>query len=176
MITDKRDYLRLFYALWPDGATRAALSQLQIAMAGRLTRSDNLHLTLAFLGAQPPSSLPLLESILMALPSVTPKLTFDRIGYFTEPQLAWAGMSAVPEALSTLEQNLAQALERAGIHVDRRSSFIPHVTLARNTTALEDFPFDAVEWKASHVALVHSDVEGGEVVYRVLTSRMLDGR
>lgn len=174
MTTDKQDTLRLFYALWPDGATRAALMQLQIAMAGRLTRSDNLHLTLAFLGAQPASAVPLLESILMRLPAAPMALTIDRIGYFTEPHLAWAGMSSVPPALASLEQSLAQELDREGIAIKRRAAFIPHITLARDTTTLEDFPFDAIAWRADHLALVQSDVEGEGVIYRVLASRRLD--
>src|SRR5437667_76833 len=49
--------LRLFYALWPDAATRAALTRLQLAVRGRNMRPENFHLTLAFLGEQPIRSL-----------------------------------------------------------------------------------------------------------------------
>ena len=52
--------LRLFFALWPDSRTRAAIAALagQVAAqtGGRATAPDNVHLTLAFLGAQPRDS------------------------------------------------------------------------------------------------------------------------
>lgn len=175
MNNEPTDSPRLFYALWPDGATRAALTQLQIAMEGRLTRSDNFHLTLAFLGEQPASSLPLLTAILSRLPSSLMRLTIDRIGYFTEPHIAWAGMSSAPDALSLLKSALMLELDREHLAIKPKDEFIPHITLARNTTVLEDFPFDAIPWMANQIALVQSVPDREGVHYRVLASRMLDG-
>ena len=60
MIANRRDDMknlpadshlpRLFYALWPDAAARAALAAWQASLGGAPTRPDKLHLTLAFLG------------------------------------------------------------------------------------------------------------------------------
>lgn len=171
MTTDTTESVRLFYALWPDGAARAELMQLQIAMEGRKVRSENLHLTLAFLGAQPPSAVANLKTLLMRLPLRPMTLTMDRIGYFTEPHIAWAGMSSVPESLTQLQKNLAQELQREGVSADRRDTFIPHITLARETTTLEDFPFDPVVWHVNEIALIQSDFDVGGAQYRVLASR-----
>ena len=64
MTTAIPENLRLFYALWPDQATRAALMRLQSGLAGRRIAPGNLHLTLAFLGMQPSALLPQLAGAL----------------------------------------------------------------------------------------------------------------
>ena len=52
--------MRLFVAVTPDDAMRRAVLQVQRSVAagltrGSLTRAENLHLTLAFLGETPPA-------------------------------------------------------------------------------------------------------------------------
>ena len=63
--------LRLFLALWPDDDTRTALLAWQQAQTwpatARLTRPDDLHLTLHFMGAVPQSALTELKHALPAL-------------------------------------------------------------------------------------------------------------
>src|SRR5690242_10843202 len=113
--------LRLFYALWPDDATRNALTRLQLQVRGRKTRAPNLHLTLAFLGDQPAAMLPLLQTILRQLPPPAPALTLDRFGYFSGSRIAWAGMQEVPETLTQLQKTLARKLELRAIGFDQRS-------------------------------------------------------
>jgi 2'-5' RNA ligase len=171
MDTDKTESLRLFYALWPDDATRAALAGLQTRVKGRRTRYDNLHITLAFLGEQPVTLLPDLKQILTELPEPDIALVLDQFGHFKRPRIAWAGMSAVPEALNALHHDLMEALERHHIVVARHTSFRPHVTLARDAPPPDDFPFDAIHWRARQIALVQSKTGRDGVDYRVLASR-----
>lgn len=161
---------RLFYALWPDDATRTALMALQAHVQGRKTAYQNLHLTLAFLGQQPASLLPALTTILARLPSMPLQLTLDRVGYFTQKRIAWAGMHAVPEGLLALQRALVQELQQHCIAWDGRVGFRPHVTLARDAASLADFAFDPIAWRADHVALVESVTNPEGAVYRVLAS------
>ena len=106
MDSETRQSLRLFYALWPDDTVRAALANLQTVVSGRKTPYENLHLTLAFLGEQPAASLAVLEKILADLAVPEMKLTLDRIGYFKQSRIAWAGMHAVPDELFKLQRQL----------------------------------------------------------------------
>ncbi|MEA5097746.1 MAG: RNA 2',3'-cyclic phosphodiesterase, partial [Burkholderiaceae bacterium] len=122
----------LFYALWPDDATRAGLVKLQTQLRGRLTRQPNLHLTLAFLGPQPDALQPLLRSILTRLEFTPMTLEINRVGHFPKNRIAWAGMHETPSALAQLQRTLTQELARKGIRSDNDRAYRPHITLARD--------------------------------------------
>ena len=70
-MTDAPATQRLFFALWPDDATRDALDRtgkwLHRHWGGRRMRADTLHLTLAFLGDTPAAArdafLPMIDAI-----------------------------------------------------------------------------------------------------------------
>jgi 2'-5' RNA ligase len=170
MDQDKRQSLRLFYALWPDEPVRDALTGLQANLQGRLTRRANLHLTLAFLGSQPASLLPTLTDILHQLPAPDLLLTLDRFGYFSRPRVAWAGLREVPAALTELHAALDVSLTRHNVDFERQAAFRPHITLSRNAAPPSDTSFEPIAWQAREVALVESVSEGGGVSYRVLAS------
>lgn len=163
--------MRLFYALWPDEATRAALALIQQPLQGRKTRVGNLHITLAFLGEQPATQLTALQSVLAGLAMPALQLTIDQLGYFKRQRIAWAGMQHVPDELYALQQNLSAALSQHQISFDQRNSFKPHVTLARDAPPPPEFSFAPVVWPVGEVALVQSVMEPQGLVYRVLASR-----
>jgi 2'-5' RNA ligase len=160
--------LRLFYALWPDAAARMALTHLQPALAGRQTHPDDLHLTLAFLGAQPATRLADLLAILASIAKPCLDLTLDRIGYFPNSRIAWAGMQSIPAALSSLREELLAQLARHGIDGAARGAFTPHVTLARNAPPPAPVAIDVIHWQARHFVLVESVTQDNGVRYRVL--------
>lgn len=170
MNSDPVQSLRLFYALWPDDETRAALAMLQAAISGRKTNYENLHVTLAFLGNQPIASLPVLKEILSSLPQQDMTLILDRIGYFPKNRIVWAGTHAVPDALFELQQRLTTELLQRNIAVDTRATFKPHVTLARDAMAPDEVPFEPIHWRAGHVCLVASSAEANGARYRILAS------
>ena len=76
---------RVFFALWPDEETRRALLRATRSAVrrcgGRATPSDNLHVTLAFLG---PVTATLLERVCQVPPLPAPafELVFDRQGAY----------------------------------------------------------------------------------------------
>ena len=170
---DSKQFIRLFFALWPDDATREALQRLQTAIAGRRTAYGNLHITLAFLGRQPASQVPALLSILNGLSGTAMPLIIDRVGYFSRNRIAWAGMHAVPPALHNLQRRLDGALAAGNIAFDRRTEFKPHITLARDADAPLDLPFDPFDWEVRTLALVHSVAQAGRHVYKVVAERAL---
>lgn len=174
MNSDTTQTLRLFYALWPNEPTRAALARLQTAISGRLTPYENLHMTLAFLGDQPVGSLPALQKILENLPVSTMPLILDRIGYFTKSRIAWAGTHAAPDELLVLQRRLMSELALQNILADTRSAFKPHVTLARDAAVPDELPFEAIPWNAGHVCLVASSNDPQGVRYRILASNRIN--
>ena len=173
MSDQRQKTLRLFYALWPDAATRVALTRLQGALHGRKILPGNLHLTLAFLGQQAVESLPLLRQILEQLDGSPLDLQLDLCGYFKRNRIAWAGTQQVPPALSALQQDLAQALALHRIDYDSQGAFQPHLTLARNAQAPQEMNIAPVLWHADHVALVQSDSLAQGRQYRILALRWL---
>src|ERR1700737_1265900 len=109
--------LRLFFALWPDDAVRAAVGTLAqnvvVETGGRAVAPDNIHLTMAFLGEQPSR---LAVEIDMRSAAVIPafQLSFDELGCWRKTGIAWLGASAAPSELSHMEQSIARALAALG--------------------------------------------------------------
>lgn len=124
---------RLFYAIWPDGAARAALGEasrrLRECGRARFVPGRNLHLTLYFLGET--------ERIGEAAacldgPRAEPfSLALGGLGRFErrEGDVFWAGVAPAP-ALTALQAALVEAVARAGFPVEKRP-YTPHITLAR---------------------------------------------
>jgi 2'-5' RNA ligase len=125
---------RCFVALRPDDAARAALGELALRLARALPRArpvdaENLHLTLAFLGALDLQKAPVIAAALRALPALHGSWQLDRIGAFARGRVLWASGPAEP-ALERLAAQVRAALDAQGVAYDRRA-FVPHVTLAR---------------------------------------------
>ena len=164
---------RLFYALWPDEATRDALAALQAPVRGRKVPPANLHLTLAFLGSQPRASLPLLDSLLDRLPGQSYTLAIDSYGYFGKPRIAWAGPASMPDSLLWMYNALINALDDAQVGFKSAGGFRPHVTLARDADRVENAAAPSVNWQVRTLALVESVPVQGGVHYLPLATRTL---
>ncbi len=175
MHATSHSHARLFYALWPDAATRDALAALQATVRGRKVAPANLHLTLAFLGSQPRASLPLLDSLLDKLPLHRFALAIDSYGYFSKARIAWAGPSSMSDPLLWVYNALVNALDDVKVVSKSSGGFRPHVTLARDAERVdpEGPPAPAVAWPVDTIALVESVPVQGGVHYQLLTTRKL---
>jgi len=174
-MADAAPALRLFFALWPDEAARAALLRLQRRLGqppgARPVAPENLHLTMAFLGMQPATLLPEIAAILdrVTVPELT--LVVDRYGSFSRARIAWAGIVRPPPALAALHEELMGALRECGIGHDKASAFRPHISLLRNAVC-EGGPVDEpFGWHAPPLALVQSTTMPSGPVYKVLAQR-----
>jgi len=169
--------LRLFFALWPDAATRAAIADLALAIAqetrGRAPAPEKVHLTLAFLGSQPASLLPTLQSRASSIEVPGFKLLLDQLGCWRQSGIAWLGASEVPPELITLYDRIASACASLGLPKEDRP-FAPHLTLARRvTTPARRRLVQPVVWPVSSFALVASETHANGAIYRTLASWML---
>jgi len=153
--------VRVFYALVPPPALQRALGELAREVArrahGRPVPAENIHLTLAFVGAWPSARLPLLTDIGAALAGMPMRVTLDVQGGFRGAGVAWIGPSRSPPALGALAGTLAGALTRAGIAQEERP-FHPHLTLARKCRGpYMQAAVGPYEWDVDEVSLMRSD-------------------
>ena len=163
--------MRLFFALWPDESVRAALADRAAALhalcGGRSTRTENLHLTLAFLGNVDDRRVAEIEHAAGEVAPRKASLLLDRIGFWK--RLAWAGASAVPGQIEGLVLELRDALTRSRIDFDPKP-FVPHVTLLRDARQPREMPVVApIAWNLDGFVLVRSPAGRG-AAYEVLDS------
>jgi 2'-5' RNA ligase len=174
---------RVFFALWPDEALRAALDHATHkavrACGGRPVPVHNLHATLLFLGSIAESRLPDLGLIAEAVatdmrrePGTTAELVFNRIECWEKAAVLVATTSESSSEGHTLAGSLAEALRREtariGIDADLKP-FRAHITLARKVRRPgRSLSMHPVNWNLTGFALVESRTEPEGAVYRVL--------
>ncbi len=171
--TRMNETARLFYALWPDDATRNRLKQLQESVIGRKVRPENLHMTLAFLGNQAKTLLPALATALDTLPGQSFTLGIDRYGYFSKARIAWAGPSDTPKPLLALQQSLMQVLTDARVALKADANFRPHVTLACDANSLSEPFAPCISWRVGKIILAQSMQVKGGVIYSPIMEKVL---
>lgn len=175
-MSDER--LRLFVALTLDRPARRDIIRLQEKMWGEngkgLTRPENLHLTLSFLGETDPERV---DDICWAMDKVRmqpPELIFDRIGVFKQSSgdIWWLGMKE-NKPLEDLQVRLADNLTYKWFKLEERK-FVPHLTLARKSRPSYIPKNGCLEKKIrsriSYVSLMRSDQIDGKRVYTQLYS------
>jgi 2'-5' RNA ligase len=148
---------RIFFALWPDEATRGAISRASRRAVrlsgGRPTAKRNLHITVAFLGMVDQEGLELAATV-PPIETGPFDLVLDRLGYFKEARSLWLGPTEPPQALAALEQALWDGLEVVGFEREPRI-YRPHLTVARRGRAVDE-TVQPVHWNASSLTLVES--------------------
>ncbi len=124
---------RLFVAIRPPAATRAALLDMMGGVAGARWQSDDqLHLTLRYVGEVDGH---VAEDVAAALDAVRHPATAVRlagIGRFERHgriDSLWIGAGPA-DALAALHRKIDRALVRIGLPPEGRA-YLPHVTLAR---------------------------------------------
>ncbi|MCH9717021.1 MAG: RNA 2',3'-cyclic phosphodiesterase [Gammaproteobacteria bacterium] len=146
-----------FFALWPDDTTKQALAR-QAAIITKQTPCspslpDNLHLTLAYLGALSPDTCEKIKAFTCPIAPFELKLT-DAMQW-SQSQVAY--FSPQPsEALEKLHTCLNQHILKHGLKPERRL-FEPHITLARDYThTLASCTLNPIHWFVHELYLVKS--------------------
>lgn len=166
---------RVFFALIPDQAIRDRLDGVAREFAtrygGKATRSDTLHITLAFLGDTPMDRLPALLALAEQVRAPAFELTLDQLGYWRHNHILWAGCSNVPPAVVTLVSALKERLKAAHIPFDAsHRNFVPHVTLIRKLAQPSGAmpPLSPIPWLCQEFALMRSRLAQSGASYETL--------
>jgi 2'-5' RNA ligase len=172
MVDDAKDNRRFFFALWPDPPARALIGRLAREVAletcGRPILPDLIHLTLAFVGPQPPIRVDSLRRLAGLIRGRAFPIALHRVGVFQKTGVAWLGASTPGEDLALLHRDLSDALRSRGFPVDARP-YTPHLTLARRATVVVERTLpEAIGWRVSGFTLVASDTSGPVPVYRTV--------
>lgn len=171
---------RVFFALWPDHEATghlSALAQHLVSSGGRVMRPASLHLTLAFVGSVTPSQVGQLEEIAARVRATAFDLSLDRLGFWPQRGILWAGCRQTPAPLRRLVDALTRELNDAGFAIERRSgsALAPHVTLARRARC-PSLPRLAtpIGWRVGEFALVETHLHPSAASYQTLASFALD--
>lgn len=154
--------MRCFIAAWPDEPTRIALSSLsddvrQRVEHRRVSRADDLHLTLVFIGA-------LAEDVAFDLSDAITKLRFepfawqlDTLGLFKEAGVVWIGATSdTTKPLADLAGRVRALLDQMSVAYDPRP-LAPHVTLLRGVKSFAAERVAPIRWRIDSIALYRSD-------------------
>lgn len=142
--------IRLFVALELPESIRERLVLLQGGVPGaRWSTSEQLHLTLRFIGEVPENVGHDVDDALATIRAPAFELELSGVGEFggKTPRALWAGVKN-HEALLHLQRKIETALQRIGLAPEPRK-FSPHITLAR----LKAAPWEKVMQFLSHAAL-----------------------
>lgn len=164
--------LRLFFALWPDDATRAAFEGLSRVLhdgcGGRRVPKANIHLTLVFLGNVRADLVSPLRHMAGAVRGETVDLVLDTAGYWRHNRIVWIGAQVCPGQLRGLVTQLTEGVRDLGIGTEVRD-YVPHITLLRNAQrGPVGFALEAIEWRAAEFVLIQSVPREGGVCYEAI--------
>ncbi|WP_085316224.1 2'-5' RNA ligase family protein [Derxia lacustris] len=187
-MTEEQDQ-RIFFALWPDLATRDALVRVQerwlrlgrLAATSprgpRVMRADSFHLTLAFVGSANPVHVQHCADLLNRLvreASIHDEQGLDCV--LERPvnfgNAATLAASDTPPALLHLREFLSSNLQSHSIEFDSKH-FHPHVTLVRNARrpahpVRNQASDDKVLFKSRAIGLYTAAGEGGVRRYEAI--------
>ena len=154
--------MRCFIASWPDEPTRLALSSVSDDVRKRVehrrvSRLEDLHLTLAFIGE-------IAADVALDLSNALKKLRFkpfawqpDTLGFFKDAGVVWLGSVGEPaKPLATLANRVRALLDDNGVAYDKRP-FAPHITLLRGVDTFVAEKVSPVHWHIKSIGLYRSD-------------------
>ncbi|PKL98282.1 MAG: RNA 2',3'-cyclic phosphodiesterase [Gammaproteobacteria bacterium HGW-Gammaproteobacteria-9] len=148
--------LRLFFALPcpPEQAAAICAWRDDQAIDGRAVPRDNLHLTLAFLGAQRKDHLDALLQMAATVQTDSFSLTLDRLTTIGKGFICLQPSNTNP-ALLQLVEALSERLAALGVILDCRP-FLPHLTLSRQARSRPQKPAPDFSWHVDRFVLYRS--------------------
>ncbi len=187
------DHIRTFVACELPREIRSEIGRIQENLKHRQlrlkwVRSENLHLTLKFLGDIPVESIePIAAAVGEAVRSYAPmSLSARGIGVFPgirRPRVLWIGIGGEFPLLARLQASVADGLAEVGFPVDKRP-YKGHLTIGRVkaavdsrrlTEALAEFSdFETAPFRVDEVVVFRSQLKPDGPVYTRLRTVKLD--
>ncbi|MBD3317435.1 MAG: RNA 2',3'-cyclic phosphodiesterase [Chitinivibrionales bacterium] len=140
---------RLFIAIdFPQDVKEHIANACYGVSSARWVPMEQIHLTLRFIGETDNTTYNAVVDALDSVHGESFSLQLSGAGHFPprgKPRVLWLGIKPQPLLIS-LQRNIEEALERAGVERERRK-FSPHVTVARlreRTRGADIIPFLSV--------------------------------
>ncbi len=124
--------------------------------------SENVHLTLLFLGPTEPEQERCLLKMAESIKGSPISLLLERLGSWRRAQVMWSAPDTMPLPLLNLVSRLEQGVEACGLARETRP-YRPHITLARRVRRrLQTGSHPPINWQAKAFQLLASvPVDGG---------------
>ena len=174
--------LRLFLALpLPDDAVERLAAWQREAFGGvrdaRLVPPENLHVTLAFLGARPADDVPAIVREMRAAAREAERPVLDVSRYRETRSVGMLALDDEGGRARRLAEGLAERLEALGVYEPERRPWLAHVTVlrfGRPPRLRPDLP-DLGAVSPSEAALYHSVLRRTGAQYEIRESVPLGG-
>ena len=163
--------MRLFVAINFGVGTIKQLAVLRDELrgssgSGSFTLTENLHLTLAFIGECGEKQAASVKSVLEAIHFEPFEISIDRVGCFKRDggDIWWAGLGE-NKPLLKLQLELSDGLIAAGFDIDKRA-YNPHITIGRKvSTSMKPRSINPIKEHVSCVNLMKSERIKGKLTY-----------
>lgn len=170
--------MRLFVAICFTSAFRQAVLKTEAelkkqAVSGRMTPSENLHLTLAFIGET--ENIQAVQEAMKGVHSDKIRLELQAAGKFRQEggDLYWVGLAENP-TLHKLAFDLCNRLREKGFPISKRE-FKAHITIGRQIPADKKIRLTvrSTQMLADRLSLMKSERIDGKLTYTEIYKRML---
>ena len=169
--------MRLFIAINFSNETKSTLTGLRDELRlkssrGNFSTTENLHLTLAFLGECDAKQLTAAKAVLDSLTIEQMEIYIDRIGRFRRDSgdIWWTGI-AENKTLFALQKDLSDKLISAGFRLESRK-YSPHITLAREVvTDIQPWQIEPFSETVRSVELMKSERLNEKLTYTAIHTR-----
>jgi 2'-5' RNA ligase len=170
--------MRLFVAFNFIDNTRAQLIALRDELRSRSTRgnftvTENLHLTLAFLGECDAKQTAAAKTAMDAIGFEPFNLAIENVGRFKRDggDIWWAGAQA-SKPLTDLQSRLTDNLIAAGFTLDKRK-YSPHITLGREVvTDTQPWTVEPFGETITRFELMKSERINGKLTYTAIYEKL----
>lgn len=130
-------------------------------------RTDQIHLTLKFVGDTPDDDIPeIAEQVRKVAARHKPfAMDFDHTGIFGsryDPRVLWIGMNNTPKELYELEDDVLDAFDNLGYMRDSQH-FVPHITICRIKKLNDKDYFHRIYNTIEQKTYLHADVD--KIIY-----------
>ncbi|MCL1791459.1 MAG: RNA 2',3'-cyclic phosphodiesterase [Peptococcaceae bacterium] len=167
--------MRLFIAINFNDSTRSHLLNLRDELcsrskSGNFSLSENLHLTLVFIGDVSPKKVEKIGAILNTVTFSPIEATIDRLGTFSRGKLWYAGLQRNDE-LILLQHEIAFKLAICDFTIDGRK-YNPHITLGREVkTKAAPWEIEPFGETVTAIDLMKSERIGGKLIYTAIYTK-----
>lgn len=171
-MSERETHHRIFFALWPDDVTRAAIASVVkphlATHPAKKVPQHNWHITLAFLGNVTRAQYDCALQQAMQIRSEAFDLVLDTFGFWSRPRVVWLGCRETPAPLSGLVEQLNNQLIPCAYKPEQRV-YAPHLTLLRKADkGIKQRDVTPVSWRVQEFVLVESVTKNTGSVYQVV--------